>query len=87
MIDLSSFHLTGFLFIVTFYLKKGDRVKKVNFDQSKLTIAVIYELFRTKFALDDIHQVSILDSESDVEYDLEDLTDIKPYSILSIQGK
>lgn len=72
--------------LVTFFLKMGDRVKKVHFDQSKLNLQAIYELFRNKFSLmtAEEHQVTVLDSESNVEYELEDLADIKPYSIISI---
>lgn len=75
--------------LVTFFLKMGDRVKKVHFDQSKLNLQAIYELFRNKFSLvtAEEHQVTVLDSESNVEYELEDLADIKPYSIISIHGK
>lgn len=68
----------------------GNRVKKVrNYDQSKLmSMEAVHELFRIRFSLEeDYHQVTtIIDSDTDVEYELEDLNDIQPHCILSIQG-
>lgn len=71
--------------MITLYLKMGDRVKKVSVDASNLYISALQELFQDKFGCTgDV--IWILDQDSNVEYELEDVSDIKPYSILSIKG-
>lgn len=72
--------------MIALYLKMGDRIKKVNVDASGLYMSALQALFQDKFGCTgDV--IWILDGESNVEYELEDVSDIKPYSILSIKGK
>lgn len=72
--------------MIALYLKIDDRVKKVSVDASSLYISALQNLFQDKFGCTG-NVIWILDQESNVEYELEDVSDIKPYSILSIKGK
>ncbi|KAI8967399.1 actin interacting protein 3-domain-containing protein [Mycotypha africana] len=77
------------------YLKKGDRIKRTFITPESINLERIKELFQRTFPNDPVmfddqdgnkHAIiSILDPESNVEYELDDLKDIKPYSILSMK--
>ncbi|KAI8048952.1 actin interacting protein 3-domain-containing protein [Gilbertella persicaria] len=67
------------------YLKSGDRIKKCTLQNSHLSIASIQQLFMTTFDVD-LSTVYILDPTTNIEYELEDVQDIQPYSVLSIKA-
>ncbi|KAI9337662.1 actin interacting protein 3-domain-containing protein [Pilaira anomala] len=70
--------------IIPLYIKKGPRIKKVNVDLI-IQMTALQELFRDKLSCGDTPlTIYILDPESNIEYELEDINDIKPYSILSV---
>lgn len=74
--------------LIPLYLKKGPRVKKVNVDLI-IQMTALQELFRDKLSCTGHTPLTIyiLDPESNIEYELEDINDIKPYSMLSVHGK
>lgn len=66
------------------YLKKGSRIKKVCVDH--INMNTLQELFRDKLNCN-TQLIYILDPESNIEYELEQVSDIKPYSVLSVRGE
>ncbi|KAI7898326.1 actin interacting protein 3-domain-containing protein [Cokeromyces recurvatus] len=70
--------------IMDIYLKKGAHVKKSFIHQKDVSLHEIRQLFYKSFNLDSNNTtfIYILDPISNIEYELEDISDIKPYSIL-----
>ncbi|KAI9480626.1 MAG: actin interacting protein 3-domain-containing protein [Benjaminiella poitrasii] len=74
--------------VIHLYLKKEDRVKKSSINQKDLCLQEIKQLFCKAFELDSSDaSIYVLDPVSNVEYELEDMSDVKPYSMLAIKGK
>jgi hypothetical protein len=74
--------------MIALYLKMNDRVKKINVDRSIINdLNSIKSLFIDKFHIQQEEStiIWILDNESNIEYELEDLSDIKPFTIISIK--
>lgn len=69
------------------YLKMGDRVKKCTLFHQDVSFSGLYQLFRRVFALPIENPIiNILDPISNIEYELESIQDVRPYSMLSIKG-
>jgi hypothetical protein len=69
------------------YLKIGDRVKKSTINQQDVSLPGLYQLFSRAFAVsiqDPI--INILDPVSNIEYELENIQEVQPYSMLSVKG-
>lgn len=75
---------------IPLFLKFNDRIKRVKLDPLAIVdMDTVKRLFIDKFSLEGdntIETILILDNESNVEYELEDLSDIQPYTILSINA-
>ena len=70
------------------YLKKGSRIKKATIRSQDLILSNLRQLFERHYnMLVPESVIYILDPCSGVEYELENVDDVKPYSILSIKGK
>lgn len=69
------------------YLRKGEQVKKTTI-HADIRLEEIRQLFRDHFSVtkEQEFDIYILDPASNVEYELERLNDIKPYSIMSFKG-
>ncbi|KAG2237833.1 hypothetical protein INT48_002134 [Thamnidium elegans] len=68
---------------IPLYLKKGSHIKKVNV-VDHISMVALQELFRDKLNCN-TQLIYILDPESNIEYELEQVSDIKPYSVLSVR--
>ncbi|KAL4211715.1 actin interacting protein 3-domain-containing protein [Rhizopus microsporus] len=69
------------------YLKKGSRIKKATIRSQDLILSNLRQLFERHYnMLVPESVIYILDPCSGVEYELENVDDVKPYSILSIKG-
>ncbi|CAO3618538.1 unnamed protein product [Mucor fragilis] len=68
------------------YLRKGEQVKKTTI-HADIRLEEIRQLFRDHFSVtkEQEFDIYILDPASNVEYELERLNDIKPYSIMSFK--
>ncbi|EIE76802.1 hypothetical protein RO3G_01506 [Rhizopus delemar RA 99-880] len=64
---------------------KMERVKKVIVKEQELSLSSIRQLFDYHFDVVPESVVYILDTHSNIEYELESVSDIQPYSILSIK--
>ncbi|KAI9256220.1 hypothetical protein BY458DRAFT_307948 [Sporodiniella umbellata] len=71
------------------YLAAQDRVKKVRVSRTELTREGLLALFRDWLGpLGRCSRLYILDSERNVQYELESMEDtIQPYSVISLRGK
>ncbi|KAL7313174.1 Bud site selection protein 6 [Mucor circinelloides] len=68
------------------YLRKGEQVKKSSI-HADIKLEEIRQLFHDQFSVtkEQEFDIYILDPASNVEYELEKLNDIKPYSIMSFK--
>ncbi|GAN07506.1 conserved hypothetical protein [Mucor ambiguus] len=68
------------------YMRKGEQVKKTSI-HADIKLDEIRQLFRDHFSVtkEQEFDIYILDPASNVEYELERLNDIKPYSIMSLK--
>ncbi|CEP18254.1 hypothetical protein [Parasitella parasitica] len=73
---------------IDIYVRKGDQIKKSSI-HAEIQLEEIRQLFRQHFSLakEQAFDIYILDPASNIEYELEKLSDIKPYSILSFKEK
>lgn len=55
--------------------------------EQELSLSSIRQLFDYHFDVVPGSVVYILDAHSNIEYELESMSDVQPYSILSIKGK
>ncbi|EPB91840.1 hypothetical protein HMPREF1544_01348 [Mucor circinelloides 1006PhL] len=71
---------------IDIYLRKGEQVKKTSI-HADIKLEEIRQLFRDQFSVtkEQEFDIYILDPASNVEYELEKLNDIKPYSIMSFK--
>ncbi|KAG1119431.1 hypothetical protein G6F42_012977 [Rhizopus arrhizus] len=71
---------------IDIYLRKGEQVKKTII-HADIKLEEIRQLFRDQFSVtkEQEFDIYILDPASNVEYELEKLNDIKPYSIMSFK--
>ncbi|KAI8886345.1 AIP3-domain-containing protein [Backusella circina FSU 941] len=70
---------------VPFYIQKGEKLKKVTFQRDQLSLIKLKELFQSRFPGPVSADIYILDPKSDINYELENIEDVKPYSILSVK--
>ncbi|KAI8646847.1 actin interacting protein 3-domain-containing protein [Parasitella parasitica] len=72
---------------IDIYIRKGDQVKKSSV-HAEIKLEEIRQLFRHQFSFinEQAFDIYILDPASNIEYELEKLNDIKPYSVLSFKG-
>ncbi|KAI8328943.1 actin interacting protein 3-domain-containing protein [Blakeslea trispora] len=67
------------------YLKWGHRVKRVTLDMHHTSIEQLRQLFLTYFGASDKSPLQILDPITNIEYELETINDIQPYSVDFLQ--
>jgi hypothetical protein len=81
-------HSTKIEATLDLYLKVGDRVKKCTVNQQDVTLPALHQLFRRVFSLSAIEDsiINILDPVSNIEYELEHIKDVQPYSMLTLKG-
>lgn len=76
---------------IDIYLKYDNRTKKLTVTKHELTLEELNRLFYNSFSLNhDNNQtmiIYILDYHTKVEYELENINDIQPYSTLILKGK
>ena len=72
---------------IELYLKKGDKLKMILFNKKNLSLSSIRQSFERDFDEVSESAIYVLDSCFNIEYEMKDTSEIKPYSVISIRGK
>ena len=72
---------------IELYLKKGDKLKMILFNKKNLSLSSIRQSFERDFDEVSESAIYVLDSCFNIEYEMKDTSEIKPYSVISIKGK
>jgi hypothetical protein len=72
---------------VPFYIQKGNKIKKVILPKDQVSLTRLKDVFHSRFSGLVAVDIYILDPNSNINYELESMDDVKPYSILSVKGK